>query len=320
MTDFSVEPGQVLADNLAQGYVGMHFQQGVPILDRDLNLIQDLAAATVRRILADYLGSGVAPVSTSDGTVTNDAFLVKAAAAAQNNDFVISAGSAPPGRGLVNGLEATITADLAYTAQLNVDPQQDVDPLQPPAAGDRTDTVFLDVFLTTDESGPVMDNADDVVVQTSVRLRPSWLVRVAVGTRDVPPAALGHGHLPLAQIARRAGSAHISSADITDRRPFLFSASDLRRILLDPAVSTSTPAGKVGDNITITGRNFQIAADDKVTVLFDATPAVELTITPTSLTVRVPVFAPALTGSPVLPLTVRTEYGYAQRTFRVITN
>jgi hypothetical protein len=290
MTDFSAEPDQVLAANLAQGYVGMHFQQGVPILDRDLNLLQDLTAATVRRILGQFLGSGVAPVAVANNPAANDAFQVKAVADPnQDNDFVISAGSAPPGRALVDGMEAMIMADMAYSAQSS-------DVLQSPASDTRTDTVYLDVFLAVDESGTVMDNSVDVAVQTSVRLRPTWVVRVAVGA-GLPGPEAGHGHLPLAKIARTAGQKHIEATAITDLRPLLFSATALRRILLDPVVTLDTDVVNAGTSLTIPGRNFPIFPGDKVTVLFGTTPAPPPKVN-----------SPAMMPQEVL-VTVHTPYG-----------
>ena len=63
MPDFSRPPEDELASNVTAGYVGLHFEQGVPILDRDLNLLQDLIVASVRSIMRGFVGNGVsAPV------------------------------------------------------------------------------------------------------------------------------------------------------------------------------------------------------------------------------------------------------------------
>ena len=87
MSDFSQPPETVLAANLAKGFVGTRFMQGVPILDRDLNLLADLVAATVRSLVSRYIGDGV-PFNTK-------AFAIAEVNA--DNDFQISAGSPPPG-------------------------------------------------------------------------------------------------------------------------------------------------------------------------------------------------------------------------------
>jgi len=307
MTDFSRDPGEVLADNLAQGYAGLHFQQGVPILDRDLNLLQDLVAATVRSVLTRYLGSGVPALSGADGVPRrSDAFTVTAVSAGgKDNDFVVKAGAAPPGRCLVNGIEVTIDADRNYS-------DQSLPALQAPASGSgsRTDVVFLDVFLSTVESGTVMENPDDVVVQTSVRLKPAWLARVAA-VGSVPAPEPGHGHLTLAQIVRKPGQDHITPDAITDMRTHCFALPDLRRMLLDPIIFTSPTGGHPGDPVTITGRNFQFFKDDKVSVLFGANSVTvdPAKTTPTSLGLTVPPFNPPITSATPMLLTVRTAYG-----------
>ena len=314
MTDFSIDPSKVLADNLAQGYVGLHFQQGVPILDRDLNLLQDLVAAAVRSVLTRYLGSGVPALSGGDGVPRrSDAFTVTAVSAGgKDNDFVVTAGSAPPGRCLVNGIEVTIDADRNYS-------DQSLPALQAPASGSRTDVVFLDVFLSTVESGTVMDNADDVVVQTSVRLKPAWLARVAAGG-SVPAAEPGHGHLILAQIVRTAGQARITPDAITDMRTHCFALPDLRQMLLDPVIFTSPSSGHPTDPVAITGRNFQFFKTDQVSVLFGANlvNVDPVKTSPTSLTLAVPQFNPPITSAKDMQLTVRTPYGSAQAPFRAL--
>ena len=57
MADFSQSPLDLLLTNQQKGYVGIHIEQGVPILDRDLNLLHDLVAATVRAVITRYIGN-----------------------------------------------------------------------------------------------------------------------------------------------------------------------------------------------------------------------------------------------------------------------
>ena len=52
MSDFSRLPQAELKHAQDERYVGIYFKQGVPILDRDLNLLQDLVATTVRSIVS----------------------------------------------------------------------------------------------------------------------------------------------------------------------------------------------------------------------------------------------------------------------------
>jgi hypothetical protein len=303
MTDFSRDPDQVLHENFDQnGYVGLRIQQGVPILDRDLNLLSDLVAATVRSIVTRYVGSGVALRPGSAVPQRSDAFLVGAVDA--DNDFVIKAGATPPGRCLVNGIEVPIDADKRYSAQGPPSPT----PLEPPASGTRTDVVFLDAFLSTEKTGTVMENADDIGVQTSVRLKPAWRVRVAVGG-TVPAPAAGHGHLPLAQVVRRAGQARITADAITDLRAHCFALPDLRQMLLEPVVLQLPANARVNDEITIGGRNFLFfTTDGEVRVSFGSviTPVAGAKRTPTSLSVKVPAEVQPANN---VPVTVHTAYG-----------
>jgi hypothetical protein len=205
----------------------------------------------------------------------------------------------------------TIDADLRYSAQ--VPPPTG---WAPPPSGTRTDVVFLDAFLATEETGALMENPDDVGVQTSVRLKPAWRVRVAVG-EPVPPADRGHGHLPLAQIARRAGQAKIMTDAITDLRTHCFAHPGVQRLLMEPTVLTVSPNPQPTKDMTVIGRNFQFFRDEPVKVSFDGedlAPGVSIAVTSTSLTFKVPTF----TGLPAnKTLAVRTPYGSAQATVRI---
>src|SRR5450755_1429462 len=101
MGNFSKTPQTELSTALNQGYVSVRFQQGKPMLDRELNLAADLASPS--RLAAGYIGSGIAA-----GT---DGFRIANLNAA-TNDFTITAG-----RCLVNGIEAILAADTTYRAQ-----------------------------------------------------------------------------------------------------------------------------------------------------------------------------------------------------------
>ncbi|HEU4389339.1 MAG TPA: hypothetical protein VFV34_16160, partial [Blastocatellia bacterium] len=105
MGNFSKSPDTVLKANQDKGYVGIHVEQGVPVLDRDLNLLQDLLAATLRTVVSKYIG---------DGALANG-FLIQAIPS--NNDFLIKAGSA-----LVNGIDVVNPVDVRYLQQPGVPP------------------------------------------------------------------------------------------------------------------------------------------------------------------------------------------------------
>jgi len=321
MTDFSQDPDEVLAANLDAGYVGLRIQQGVPILDRDLNLLSDLVAATVRSIVSHYLGSGVAATVDDSGETPkpkrSDAFLIaQVDAAGVDNDFVIRAGT--PGRCLVDGIEVPIHESLEYTAQ-------GLEALAPPADGTREDLVYLDAFLTTEVTGPAMENPDDVIVQTSVRLKPAWRVRVAPGATAAPPPDPGHGHLPLARIVRRAGQPRITDGAIVDVRTHCFPLPDVRRLTLEPILWKVPPSLQPGQSITLSGRNFRFRDDDDVTVGFRrADVDGEVTVpgaaaTPTELRFQVPAF-PGLAAETPTTLTVSTPYGSARAEISLVPN
>ena len=59
MSDYSRSPLDLLVANQQKGYVGLHIEQGVPLLDRDLNLLHDLITATVRAVITRYIGNGI---------------------------------------------------------------------------------------------------------------------------------------------------------------------------------------------------------------------------------------------------------------------
>ena len=103
-------PQDLLLDNQQKGYIGLHIEQGVPVLDRDLNLLHDLVAA------APCARSSRATSAT--GRPPADGFAVQALPAGQNSqDFQITASDSGPGTTLVGGIEVTIPAAITYTSQ-----------------------------------------------------------------------------------------------------------------------------------------------------------------------------------------------------------
>lgn len=256
MPNFSQSPLDVLVANRNRGYVGLHLEQGVPVLDRDLNLLNDLISATVRDIISRYIGNGIA--------VGREGFAIEEIPA--NNDFVIRSGTTGAGTCLVGGIELTITADINYSAQANVPPLTTPDSTQPDP---RVDTVYLDVWLREVESNEDSDllNSADVGMQTSVRQLPVWVVRVAEGI-PVPAPAPGHSHYTLAELTRPRNNALIDAGMITDLREPMSPLTAVERrlqiletLLLLPAFAADEfqpDAGTVGQAITLNGRNFDI--------------------------------------------------------------
>lgn len=302
MSDYSKSPLDVLVANQLKGYVGLHIEQGVPVLDRDLNLLHDLITATVRSVFTRYIGNGL-PAGA-------DGFAIQAVAAAQ--DFLIAAGATPPGTCLVGGIEVTIPSNINYSAQPGVPPLTTPTAAQPDP---RADIVYLDVSFTEVDSTTDSDlnNSTDVGMETSVRLKPVWVVRVSEGV-PVPAAPVGHVFYPLAQLQRPRGSTTITAAMITDLRQRRLTASDmeqrlslLEKVLLIPVFAASPNQfnpkfGAPGASVTLFGNNFNIIP---LSVKF-GTVAATIVGTPTSSQIVVTV--PATAAQPV-KITVQTSGG-----------
>lgn len=212
-------PAEALLDALEKGYLGLHVEQGVPVLDRDLNLLGDLLRAGLRGLAARYIGDGVAAGS--------QAFAIAAVEEEDEdddgdpgNDFRILAGAEPPGRCLVGGIEASITESLRYREQGDAGGRPPE--LSPPTDDDpdpRVDLAYLDVWLAEEIGAhdPALANPDDVGLRTSTRTQVRWRVRVAEGGQPPEPDPR-HVHLPLARLRRPRDEPRIRPDHITDLR------------------------------------------------------------------------------------------------------
>jgi hypothetical protein len=172
MGNYSKTPSSELTVAQDHGYCAVRFQQGKPVLDRELNLAVDLAGPS--RLASMYLGNGVA-AGTNGFLVSN----LNVGA----NDFTISAG-----RCLVNGLEAVLLADTTYRTQ----PTKTNVTALPSGASN----VYLHVF-TREVNGAedsALLNPGDVKLETSVRDKVEWEVLVSARAIDTP------GHFLLATI------------------------------------------------------------------------------------------------------------------------
>src|SRR5262249_31710920 len=141
------------------------------------------------------------------------------------------------------------------------------------------DAFFIEVDSTAD---PDLANSGDVGMETSVRLKAMWAVRVAEGVA-VPDAPPGHAFYPLAQLRRRRGQDTIDATMITDLRQRRLNLADLKqrvdlleRVLLLPAfvsppLSPFIPRhGAINQAITLFGSNFNVGA---IQVRFGSVPA-----------------------------------------------
>lgn len=199
-------------------YVGVRLQQGVPIVDADWNEGEDLRRHELRSFIRWFVGDGVPQ--------GNDGFAVHPAA--ETNDFRIRGGPAgAAGRILVDGWEVVNETDLRYTQQplfnnAALAAEWGVDPLPPltTPAGNRTDLVYLDAWErevdSTEDPDQLVNPA--IGVETAVRLRREWAVRVVEGSSALPAAPAGHAYQRLALLSRTGGSAAIPGGAIADQR------------------------------------------------------------------------------------------------------
>ena len=178
-------------------YVGVRLQQGVPLLDRDWNELEDIRRYEEAMLRRWYIGNG----SPDDGFKIS---AVKPAA----NDFKISAG-----RCLVDGFEAVNEKkDLPYSEQ------EGVAKLTKPTAG-REDLVYLDLWIgeITSREDDDLKNSDDVNVETCVRHNLEWRVRVAEGNKEYAREEFHH-YYDIARIKRKSEKDAIPNASIQDMR------------------------------------------------------------------------------------------------------
>lgn len=167
MGNFSQDPKDVLQDALRKGYTRVRFQQGKPLLDRELNLLGDLASP--QRLVAHYFGNGVPDDSNS--------FRISGLNVAQNDfDFTIEAG-----RCLVGGYEVVLGANTTYKTQ----PHTENVTISLPS---ETSNVYLRVFSSeiTGAEDPSLLNSGDVGFETAVREKVEWEVLVTSAEITTP--------------------------------------------------------------------------------------------------------------------------------------
>ncbi len=304
MGNFSREPLQTLLENQAKGYTGIYVEQGVPVMDRDLNLLHDLISATVQTIVARYIGDGAA--------AGMEGFAVEEIPA--ENNFRITGQPARGGFCLVGGMEVFLAADMEYADQEEVPPLTTPDATQPDP---RIDRVYLDAWseeVDGEGDGDLL-NQDDVGIQTSVRMRTAWRIRVAEGI-PVPAPLPGHAHYVVARLTRPRGEAGIREEMISDDRRSIRSLAEVESRLalleslvvlpaFDPPPNEFAPnLGGEASEITLSGRNFNIGTPR---VFFGTTEAGVIG-TPTADTIVASV--PADLSGPV-KITVITDSGTA---------
>jgi hypothetical protein len=188
----------------AKHYVGVRLQQGVPVLDADWNELEDIRRMELVAMLRYFIGNGV--------PAGNQGFQILATGGA--NNFAIGGGII-----LVDGLLVINGALTTYQTQSNA---AGLPALTTPAA-DRTDTVYLDTWeeeIAGSDGGDTRLIDDRLGVETAVRVKREWAVRVQENASDLSTIVRedGHSYLPLARLNRRKNVAAIAADMIVDQR------------------------------------------------------------------------------------------------------
>ncbi|MFL6120440.1 DUF6519 domain-containing protein [Actinophytocola sp.] len=239
-------------------YVNVRLQQGVPIVDADMNELDDVRKFELRAFLKWFVGDGVpegndgfriAPVTS--GSADNDFLVSVGAAAPPANNPVVETGLRNVGRLVLDGLDVIIDRDLRFTDQALHENKTGaaalaakwgvpvVTKLANPTA-DGTLVVYLDMWerLVTADEAPELVRAG-LGVETCARTRREWVVRVGAAMPTPAEAVAGHGYYQLATLARHNGVAAVAAADLTDRRE--------RRLLVPPAHLLADTVGLAAD-------------------------------------------------------------------------
>jgi hypothetical protein len=183
-----------------KGYLGVRMQQGVPLLDRDWNELEDVRRHVERMLRRHYVGEGVPDL---------DGFAVRAPSFQAPDDVVIAGG-----RCSVAGYDVSSFEDDVLFSE-----QGDAVPL-PPASDAEADVLTLylepDVVRVDSADDPDLGNPQDVRMETCVRDQLQWAVRAIR-----QPAVAPTGSYVIAEIARPPGTTQITQAMISDRRRVL---------------------------------------------------------------------------------------------------
>ena len=274
-------------------YVSVRLQQGVPLIDADWNEMDDIRRSELRTFIKWFIGDGMP--ANSNGS-RNDAFLIAAMPTPTIDNFRILVGSSSSGlganRSLVDGVEVFITQDIEFKAQPL---HEDYTGPNPPVAPDATPVdpnapkikriptpagsylVYLDVWEWEVGRGDDAKLVNPLIgVETCVRIKRDWVVRVRLGTNVPKPGdsdyVTTHSYAPLAIIVRGSSSSTINPSDISDRRQTSLTMSAmegrlrlLEQLILIPTFAPSpnqfTPKlGPPGTNVTLLGTNFNVSS------------------------------------------------------------
>jgi len=205
-----------------------------------LNINND-SSETVVFAAADFADIAQASAAEVVAAINASTSLVLASSGS-GNDFRIGGGDGSiddPGRLLVSGSEILNEASVTYSSQplyLNTDLANKwnvapLDALAEPDTDDRQDLVYIDVWEREVSSGE--DHAivlPAIGIETSVRYKREWVVRVAPGITSLSGIVPqdGHKYLALGLISRDVASLQaIEEGDIADLRKRQLTMEDL---------------------------------------------------------------------------------------------
>lgn len=226
-------------------YVSVRLQQGVPLVDADVNERDDIRRFELRAFLKWFIGDGVPANSSAfqilakeeddppnSGTFSSDNFVISGVElsipTAPNLQSYINAG-----RCLVDGQDVFIVDNVDFTQQplyvTNLPPagetpgagiilDPDAEPIQPIPPTEQPITIYLDVWEWEVENTEDSELIDERIgLLTSTRIRRDWAVRAGL---ELPPSDDIHSYFQLATLSHGA-STPIRSEDITDNRQTL---------------------------------------------------------------------------------------------------
>jgi hypothetical protein len=188
-------------------YLGIRLQQGVPLLDRDWNELEDIRRYFERSLGQDYLG---------DGSPTTAGFQVVPPTFDAPNDVVISAG-----RLMAEGLNLLNLSDVLFS-------EQGARQTLPVSAEASALTLYVQpgVVRIDQTQDPSLGNTQDVNVETCLRDKLTWQAAVIPTGNPLPDGAVA-----LAQLNLPANGGAVAASMITDlRRPLLNLAATVDRV------------------------------------------------------------------------------------------
>jgi hypothetical protein len=318
-------------------YASVRLQQGVPLIDADWNEMEDIRRSELRTFLKWFVGDGLP--AKSNGS-RNDAFRIEALSIPSVDNFRILADGSNDGssasRYLVNGIEVFITQDIDFKSQPlhenytgpNPPVAADVIPVDPNASKVRTIPiaagsylVYLDIWEREIGRGDDEQLVNPLIgVETCVRIKRDWAVRVRPGTNLPTPAdsdyLINHSYAPLATIIRPSNNSAIKTENINDlRQTGITLTSLLKRLrfleqqVLAPQFSDALnefwpPIAQPGVNVKLFGFNFSIG--NPVVNVGGVTASIVGERTATVIVVTVP---PNLTRGVDIPITVSNDFG-----------